>query len=125
MSGILRREVLNTFKKLHKTRLNTFKGDEHALNVTRKKINDEYAKYKHVTDEKAIAELNELAKAVEHEVRTTVIQAVEVEPGKFQVQLTKDTVMLDNIPDEAALKQIKSMRPGRRCSDVKDSKAID
>ena len=68
------------FKKLHRTRLNTFKDDEHALEgklkiipvsvchkqksynkshlVTRNKINEEYRKHQNVTDATAIEEVN-------------------------------------------------------------------
>ncbi|XP_070514727.1 complex III assembly factor LYRM7 isoform X3 [Cardiocondyla obscurior] len=82
MTDPLRREVLRVFKKLHRTRLNTFEGDEYALQVLRDKINNEYRKYKNVTNQAAIEELNKFAQEVEHEVRTTVIQAIETEPGK-------------------------------------------
>lgn len=71
------------FKKLHRTRLKTFATDEHALQgkfalcyycvinalaisnillccslVVRKKINDEYRKYKNVTNQAAIEEVH-------------------------------------------------------------------
>ncbi|XP_015440065.1 PREDICTED: complex III assembly factor LYRM7 [Dufourea novaeangliae] len=57
MGDNLRRQVLNTFKKLHRTRMNTFKGDEHALTVVRNKINEEYKKYKQVTNSTTIEEV--------------------------------------------------------------------
>ncbi|XP_070172758.1 complex III assembly factor LYRM7 [Polyergus mexicanus] len=96
MGDCLRREVLRMFKKLHRTRLKTFEGDEHALQVVRKKINDEYRKYKNVTNEAAIEELNKFAQEVEYEVRTTVIQVVETTPGKIALRLTPD-VLVDNV----------------------------
>ncbi|XP_076765494.1 complex III assembly factor LYRM7 [Xylocopa sonorina] len=98
MADNLRRKVLHVFKKLHRTRMNTFQGDEHALKVTRNKINEEYKKYKNVTNPAAIEELNKFAEEVEHEIRTTVIQAVETEPGKFALRITPDTAMVDNVP---------------------------
>ncbi|XP_071564872.1 F-box only protein 27 isoform X2 [Temnothorax nylanderi] len=76
------RLVLRVFKKLHRTRLKTFEGDEYALQVVRDKINNEYRKYKNVTNQAAIEELNKFAQEVEYEVRTTVIQAVETAPGR-------------------------------------------
>ncbi|XP_072763550.1 complex III assembly factor LYRM7 isoform X1 [Anoplolepis gracilipes] len=96
MGDSLRREVLRMFKKLHRTRLKTFEGDEHALQVVRKKINDEYRKYKNVTNQATIEELNKFAQEVEHEVRTTVIQAVETAPGRVALRLTPD-VLVDNV----------------------------
>ncbi|KAG7211788.1 hypothetical protein KM043_011022 [Ampulex compressa] len=97
MAECLRREVLQTFKKLHRTRLRTFNGDEHALKVTRDKINEEYRKYKNVTNPAAIMELNKFAEEVETEVRTTIVQAVEKEPGTFELRIRPDT-LLDNVP---------------------------
>ncbi|KMQ92735.1 lyr motif-containing protein 7 [Lasius niger] len=99
MGDSLRREVLQVFKKLHRTRLKTFATDEHALQVVRKKINDEYRKYKNVTNQAAIEELNKFAQEIEHEVRTTVIQAVETAPGRIALRLTPD-VLRDNVSYE-------------------------
>ncbi|XP_028049854.1 complex III assembly factor LYRM7 isoform X2 [Monomorium pharaonis] len=96
MGDSLRREVLQVFKKLHRTRLRTFEGDDYALQV-RDKINKEYKKYKNVTNQMAIEELNKFAKEVEHEIRTTVIQAVETAPGRVALRLTSD-VLVDNVP---------------------------
>ncbi|XP_076293538.1 complex III assembly factor LYRM7 isoform X2 [Lasioglossum baleicum] len=97
MGDNLRRQVLRTFKLLHQTRMNTFQGDEHALTVVRNKINEEYKKYKNVTNSAAIEELNKFALEVEHELRTAVIQAVEKKPGVFALRITKDTEMVDNV----------------------------
>ncbi|XP_011699444.1 PREDICTED: complex III assembly factor LYRM7 isoform X4 [Wasmannia auropunctata] len=90
MGDSLRREVLQVFKKLHRTRLKTFE-------VVRDKINKEYRKYKNVTNQAAIEELNKFAQEVEHEVRTTVIQAIETAPGRVALRLTPD-VLVDNVP---------------------------
>jgi len=98
MGDSLRREVLRVFKKLHRTRLKTFEGDEYALQVVRQKINEEYRKYKNVTNQAEIEKLNKFAQEVEHEVRTTVIQVVEKAPGRV-VRLTPD-VLMDNVPYE-------------------------
>ncbi|KAH0950732.1 hypothetical protein HN011_002328 [Eciton burchellii] len=97
MGDSLRREILHMFKKLHRTRLKTFEGDEHALQVIRNKINEEYRKYKNVTNQAAIEELNKFAQEVEHEIRTTVIQAVETAPGRVELRITPD-VLIDNVP---------------------------
>ncbi|KAI4477086.1 hypothetical protein M0804_013087 [Polistes exclamans] len=95
MAEILRREILHQFKTLHRTRLNTFKGDENALKVIRAKINEEYRKYKDVTNQGAIKELNKFAQEVEHELRLSVIQAIEKEPGVYKLRITPN-VLLDN-----------------------------
>ncbi|KAL7287385.1 hypothetical protein TKK_0018500 [Trichogramma kaykai] len=98
MTGPLRQEALRVFKQLHKTRLSVFQGDEYALNFMRNKINEEYRKNKNVTDEGAIQELLKFAKEVDKEVRTTVVQAVEKKPGVFEVKISPDTVLHDNVP---------------------------
>ncbi|EZA62631.1 LYR motif-containing protein, partial [Ooceraea biroi] len=90
-------QVLRIFKILHRTRLRTFEGDDHALQVIRSKINEEYRKYKNVTNSAAIEELNRYALEVDHEIRTTVIQAVETAPGRLALRITPD-VLIDNVP---------------------------
>ncbi|XP_018403695.1 PREDICTED: complex III assembly factor LYRM7 isoform X2 [Cyphomyrmex costatus] len=97
MGESLRREILRVFKKLHRTRLKTFDDDEYALQVVRDEINKEYKKYKSVTNQAVIKELNKFAQEVEHEIRTTVIQAVEKTPGRLALRLTPD-VLVDNVP---------------------------
>lgn len=47
-------QVLQSFKKLHRTRKKVFAGDMKALTAARLKINDEYSKNRHVQDEEAI-----------------------------------------------------------------------
>ncbi|XP_043791800.1 complex III assembly factor LYRM7-like [Apis laboriosa] len=98
MRDNLRQKVLQTFKKLHRTRMKTFQSDEHALQVLRNKINEEYKKYKNVTNTAAIEELNKFAEEVEHEVRTTIVQAVETKPGHFELRITPDITLVDNVP---------------------------
>ncbi|KAK3913411.1 Complex III assembly factor LYRM7 [Frankliniella fusca] len=106
-SKVLRKEVLAAFRKLHKTRQKVFRDDIHALTAAREKINEEFRKNMAVSDEAAIKELVDFAKAVEYEMRTTIIQTVEVAPGRFAARIREDTAMLDNvefdigkIPDE-------------------------
>ncbi|XP_023016749.1 complex III assembly factor LYRM7 [Leptinotarsa decemlineata] len=98
MSLNLRRKVLQSFKQLHKTRKSVFKGDTYALTEARKKINDEFKKCKHLTDVSSIQEMIKYSGDVEAELRTCVIQARQVAPGKYQAEITADTVKLDNIP---------------------------
>lgn len=98
MSTNLRTKVLQSFKVLHKTRKSIFKGDTYALNEARKKINEEYKKYKGMTEASSIEEMITYANEVEEVLRKCVIQAREVEPGKYEAQITKDTLKLDNVP---------------------------
>lgn len=65
------------------------------MQVIRAKINEEYRKYKDVTNQDAIKELNKFAQEVEHELRLSVIQATEKEPGVYTLRITPN-VLLDN-----------------------------
>lgn len=98
MSSNLRNKVLESFKSLHKTRKSVFKDDIYALNEARKKINTEYRKFKDITDASTIEEMIKYASEVEEVLRTCVIQAREVEPGKYEAHITKDTLKLENVP---------------------------
>ncbi|CAD0197491.1 unnamed protein product [Chrysodeixis includens] len=101
----LRSQVLQTFKRLHRTRMKVFAGDERALTAGRLRINEEFLKNKHVTNEDAIKTMIKLGEDVVTELRTQVIQAREVKPGVFEARITDDTVKFDNIPfdDNAVL----------------------
>ncbi|XP_063230009.1 complex III assembly factor LYRM7 [Bacillus rossius redtenbacheri] len=94
----LKREVLRSFKRLHRARQSVFSGDEHALQAARHKINCEYHKNKQVTDIATVKELVVFSKSVEAELRSTVIQAREVKPGTFALRITPDIKKLDNVP---------------------------
>lgn len=98
MSINLRLKVLQSFKNLHKTRKSVFNGDVKALSEARKKINEEYRKYKNVSEASTIEEMVNYANEVEEVLRKCVIQAKEVEPGRFEATITKDTLRLDNVP---------------------------
>ncbi|XP_022909562.1 complex III assembly factor LYRM7 [Onthophagus taurus] len=98
MSQNLRKEVLLAFKRLHKARKKVFANDDNALEKGRIKINEEFKKNKHVKDPVAIAELTKLANEVQKELLTTVIQAVEVSPGKYEMRILPETLKLDNVP---------------------------
>ncbi|KAL3271955.1 hypothetical protein HHI36_022425 [Cryptolaemus montrouzieri] len=95
---MLRRYVLQSFKTLHKTRKRIFSGDIGALENLRNKINQEYKQNKNINDADKIKEMIKFANEVEFELRTSVIQAVEVEPGKYEAKITADTLKLDNVP---------------------------
>ncbi|XP_020300224.1 complex III assembly factor LYRM7 [Pseudomyrmex gracilis] len=117
MNEFLRREVLQVFKKLHRTRLKKFEGDEHALQVVRSKINEEYRKYKNVKNQAAIEELNKFAQEVEQEMRTTIIQAVETAPGRLTLNITSD-VLVDNVPSKDQKNIKKDKNQVRCCKDT-------
>ncbi|XP_063377630.1 complex III assembly factor LYRM7 [Cydia fagiglandana] len=94
----LRRNVLQCFKKLHRTRLKVFNGDQMALTAGRLKINEEFKKNKGVDNEEAIKAMIAFGEDVERELRTQIIQAKEIKPGVFEARITEDTLKLDNIP---------------------------
>ncbi|KAK9880488.1 hypothetical protein WA026_011730 [Henosepilachna vigintioctopunctata] len=94
---MLKRQVLQSFKSLHKTRKTIFKGDTLALERARLKINEEYKKNKNIQNDK-IEQMIMFANEVENELRKNVIQAIEVEPGKYKACITEETLKLDNIP---------------------------
>lgn len=58
--GLVSLQVLQWFKKLHRTRLNVFKGDEKALTAGRLRINEEFKKNKEVQNEEAIKAVSKL-----------------------------------------------------------------
>lgn len=98
MSVELRRNVLNSFKALHRARQQVFIGDTIALTAARNKINEEFKKNKHVENSSVIAELVKYSNEVENELRTTVIQAKQVQPGKYEAHISKNITKLDNVP---------------------------
>lgn len=99
------KQVLQAFKAVHRARKRVFEGDIRALEAGRIKINEEFKKYKHVSDESVIGEVSiswyniswlyclqnfqlvKLAREVEKELKTNVIQAEQVEPGKYSMYL--------------------------------------
>ncbi|XP_063701729.1 complex III assembly factor LYRM7 [Culicoides brevitarsis] len=94
----LRREVLQSFKNLHRARLEIFEGDTKALTLARQKINDEYRKNKGTDSEEEIRKKVALANDAAKELRTNVIQAVQKEPGVFEAKIRESTLRLDNYP---------------------------
>lgn len=98
MSSELRKEVLSCFKSLHQARKIVFKGDTRALTLGRDKINEEFRKQAHVQNSDSIRELINYSRAVEHELKTRVIQAQEVAPGRYQAEIRDGIVKLDNVP---------------------------
>ncbi|XP_059056648.1 complex III assembly factor LYRM7 isoform X2 [Achroia grisella] len=119
----LRKFVLQSFKKLHRTRIKVFEGDEKALTAARIKINDEYQKNKHVTDEVAIKAMIKFGEDVERELKTQVIQAREIKPGVFEARITEDTLKLENMPyNPNAVTEDGTPRPETCCQDNAQTK---
>ncbi|PSN50273.1 Complex III assembly factor LYRM7 [Blattella germanica] len=98
MTSAIRREVLRCFKNLHRTRQKVFSEDEFALQAARNRINEEFKKNKHVTNQESIKEMVNLSKAVEDEMKASIVQACEVAPGKYELRILPETRKLDNIP---------------------------
>ncbi|XP_072939566.1 complex III assembly factor LYRM7 [Epargyreus clarus] len=111
----LRRMVLSSFKKLHRTRMKVFSGDERALTAARVKINEEYSKNKHVDNEEAIKAMIKFGEDVERELRTQIIQAREIRPGVYEAKITDETVKLNNIPFNDKAVPDEGIKGGRLC----------
>ncbi|XP_045476623.1 complex III assembly factor LYRM7 [Harmonia axyridis] len=94
----MRKQVLQSFKSLHKAGKIVFDGDLAALEKIRLKINDEYKKHKNISDGNKIQEMIKFATEVEKELKSSVIQAVEVAPRKYEAKIRTETVKLDNVP---------------------------
>ncbi|XP_045535017.1 complex III assembly factor LYRM7 [Papilio machaon] len=119
----LRNSVLQSFKKIHRTRMKVFDGDIRALTAARAKINEEYKKNKHVTEESSIRAMIKFSEDVETELRTQVIQAREVRPGVFEAKITEDTLKLENIPyNDSAVPDDNTDGPRPSCKNQAKSK---
>ena len=92
-----KREVLACFKRLHKARKLVFNGDHRALFAGREKINEEFRRYKHVTDTADINDLIKMGSDAEDYLRTMVVQAKwDSDREIYEVKLTKDTHLPEN-----------------------------
>lgn len=114
----LRKEVLKAFKSLHRARMTVFEGDDRALKFVRSQINETFKKNEHVTNESKIKNLIQFSRDVETELRTTVVQARAVEPGRYRVKFSDQTVMMDNTPYQEVPEDIllaNSSKANRKC----------
>ncbi|EDW84394.1 uncharacterized protein Dwil_GK14109 [Drosophila willistoni] len=93
----LRRQVLNAFKRLHRTRQHVFDGDIQALTAGRLKINESFRQNRDETKEDEIKKMIQLADDVSHELRTTVIQATKREDNVYELRISDETTRLDNV----------------------------
>jgi len=97
----MRSRVLKSFRLLHRAGREVFEGDQYALTAVRKKINEEYAKNKGVTEEANILKLVRLAEDSSTYLRSAVVQAkFESQTTAYKVNL-KDKHLVDNatMPD--------------------------
>lgn len=99
-----------------------FRGDEPNLIKAKLKINEEFKNHKFIENESEIPELIAVAKEVELFYRTRVVQAVQVDEI-LEVNITKDTETLDNIPyKEDAVIIEKPNSSSSQCSNKKINK---
>ncbi|GAB6031937.1 hypothetical protein CHUAL_010325 [Chamberlinius hualienensis] len=97
----LRGEVLSCFRRLHRTRRLIFRGDQFALQATRKRINDEFRGSMLETDSEVIKEKIKLGNEVETLLRTQVIQASLKSDGIiYELRPNKETQMTDTLPEK-------------------------
>lgn len=76
-------QVLSGYKSLHRTAQLVFAGDEQALTAVRLRINDEFKKNKHIESGESTVEMLKFAQEVENELKTTVVQAKQKQPGVY------------------------------------------
>ncbi|XP_058838576.1 complex III assembly factor LYRM7 [Topomyia yanbarensis] len=93
----LRREALMWFKTLQRTKDKVFAGDRTTIEAARQRIRDEFLKNKDLSDEKDIKEKINIAKDVDIELRSSVVQAVQIEKNVYHAIITDDTKKLDNV----------------------------
>jgi complex III assembly factor LYRM7 len=86
MMSSARTKVLSLFKTLHRTREVVFRGDDHALKVTREKINEEFRKHSTVSNPEEIKKLLQIASESNDILRTKVLQAQEIRPQVYQIR---------------------------------------
>ncbi|XP_055534378.1 complex III assembly factor LYRM7 [Wyeomyia smithii] len=111
----LRKEALKWYKTLQRTKNQVFKGDQRTIEAARQRIREEFIKNKDLSSEKDIQEKIKIAKDVDVELRSTVVQAVRVDENRYQARITKDTKKLENVmfDPNAELPPPRS----RKCSD--------
>eukprot|EP00118_Oscarella_pearsei_P006884 m.32223 g.32223 ORF g.32223 m.32223 type:complete len:100 (+) comp31604_c0_seq8:13-312(+) len=87
-----KREALHWYRRLLRTRMKVFKGDEEVLIAAKKRIRDEFVKNKYETDSKRKSQLLKIAKETDGILRQNVIQGVLTKSDTYRFQLTDETV---------------------------------
>lgn len=114
--NMLRRQILSSFKKLHRTRKLIFDNDDFALEAARQKINSEFRNHMHEENQEKIKQMLKIAEDAEVILRTRVVQAEETEPGTFKVKITTDTFRDTNYPYNANA-ELPAFRRSKKCED--------
>ncbi|TRY73013.1 hypothetical protein TCAL_03350 [Tigriopus californicus] len=91
-----RREVLHTFKHLHRAAQRVFAGDEFALSSARDKINGDFRHNAHVDSPPAIQELLQLGRDCREVLLKQVVQAQRQESGRYALHIRPEHEKFDN-----------------------------
>ncbi|XP_023226402.1 complex III assembly factor LYRM7-like isoform X2 [Centruroides sculpturatus] len=75
--------VLACYRSLYRTRKTVFEGDVHALQISAKKLRDEFRKNISVNDPKRIEELLEVGQNVESLLKKHVVQLRLNDKGNY------------------------------------------
>lgn len=89
-----RRKALQCYKKLLRTRLEVFKGDEFAIKGSYEAIRDGFEKNRHLKNKDQILRSIEMAEQAEEILRKEVIQARFISDDTVRLN-----VRLDNVKD--------------------------
>ncbi|KAL4230938.1 DNA replication licensing factor [Mactra antiquata] len=89
------------------------------ISAMRTHINDEFKKNKEINDDQKVEELVSIAKEVEHTFRTRIVQAeLNPETGNYRMNITDDTVLLDNKPFDPDA-ELPKRRKRTKCDEIK------
>jgi len=115
-SNALRSQVLKCFREIHKTRKYIFKGDEKNLTLVRERINEEFAKHKHVKSEAAIEELVKAGHEAAQLVRTQLMRYELTPQGTQKVSIREELLVehgpYQRIPDGEYMKHKRTRKCG-------------
>ncbi|EAT32567.1 AAEL015292-PA [Aedes aegypti] len=92
----LRRETLKWYKTLQRTKDQVFAGDHRTIEAARQRIREEFLKNKDLREEKDIQEKLKIARDVDIELRSTVVQAVKGDDNVYHAKITSDTKKMEN-----------------------------
>uniref|UniRef100_A0A182LUT1 Complex III assembly factor LYRM7 n=1 Tax=Anopheles culicifacies TaxID=139723 RepID=A0A182LUT1_9DIPT len=79
-----RLQALRWYKILQRTKNEVFSGDFRTISAARQRIREEFIKNKDIKDEQQIKEKIQIAKDVDVELRSSVVQAVRKQPTVFE-----------------------------------------
>ncbi|XP_065829529.1 complex III assembly factor LYRM7-like [Oscarella lobularis] len=87
-----RRQALHWYRRLQRTRLKVFSGDEDALLAARKRLREEFDRNRSENDPDRIKNLLEIAEATDAYLRQNVVQGKLMNDGyTYRFRLTDDT----------------------------------